>query len=262
MPKGYTLSAVVLSCNSEKKISHCLESLVGWADEIILVDGESSDATAAIAQKFGAKVYSHKFLGAFSHERNFGIEKATSEWVLQLDSDEVVSEDFKNKCDAVLPGAKYVAFKFLRKNSFLNHPFTHGGWYHWSQHLLKRGFAHYEGRVHERMIVNGEVGKLSADILHFPFDSITEFIDRQNRYTDLQAQDIIDTETDLDIKKIKYNLTWKPLKLFKKMYLNKKGYKEGIYGLIFAILFSFVHFLKWVKVWEKLRSGVDGAKYQ
>jgi hypothetical protein len=100
------------------------------------------------------------------------------------------------------------------------------------------------------MIVNGEVGELNADILHFPFDTISEFIDRQNRYTDLQAKDILDEEKEMDIKKIKYNLTWKPLKLFKKMYFNKKGYKEGLPGLVFSILFSWVHFVKWAKVWE------------
>ncbi|MDD5194106.1 MAG: glycosyltransferase family 2 protein [Candidatus Omnitrophica bacterium] len=252
MPKGYTISAVILSLNSEKKIPACLESLVGWADEIIVVDGESKDRTGAIASKYGAKFYSHEFLGEFSKERNFGIERATKEWVLQLDSDEVVSAGFKEACNRILPSTDCAAFKFLRKNCFLGHFFTYGGWYHHSQHLLKKGLAHYEGRVHERMIVNGKVGQLPADILHFPFDSISEFIERQNRYTDLQAQDIIDEEVTLDIKKIKYNITWKPLKLFKKMYWSKKGYKEGMHGLIFSILFSYVHFLKWAKVWERI----------
>ncbi|MDP2923646.1 MAG: hypothetical protein Q8O30_08025 [Candidatus Omnitrophota bacterium] len=173
---------------------------------------------------------------------------------LRLDSDEVVSEEFKNKCNEILPVTSCAAFKFLRKNSFLGHTFACGGWYHWSQHLFKKGLAHYEGRVREKMVVNGEVGNIEADILHFPFDNLAEFIDRQNRYTDLQAQDIIDTEP-VTIKKIKYNLTWKPLKLFKKMYLNKKGYKEGRHGFIFAVLFSWVHFLKWAKVWEKFSSA-------
>ncbi|MFA5338012.1 MAG: glycosyltransferase family 2 protein [Candidatus Omnitrophota bacterium] len=250
MPKDYSLSAVVLSRNSEKKIDKCLASLKGWANEIIVVDGESTDKTKEIAERAGTKFYSHKFLGSFAAERNFGTDRATGEWVLQLDSDEIVSEDFKYKCAEILPGTKYSAFKFLRKNAFLGHVFTYGGWYHWSQHLFKKGFARYEGRVHEKMIVDGEVGELNADVLHFPFDSITEFIDRQNRYTDLQAKDILDGEKGLDIKKIKYNLTWKPLKLFKKMYLNKKGYKEGLPGLVFSILFSWVHFVKWAKVWE------------
>lgn len=260
MPKSYSLSAIVLSCNSEKKIGKCLDSLMDFADEIIVVDGDSRDKTREIVDGYGAKFYSHKFLGSFANERNFGTDNAKSEWILQLDSDEIVSDEFKKKCDEVLPKTNMAAFKFLRKNAFLGHVFQYGGWYHWSQHLFKKGFAHYEGRVHEKMIVNGEVGELNADILHFPFDTISEFIERQNRYTDLQAKDILDQEKDLDIKKIKYNLTWKPLKLFKKMYLNKKGYKEGTYGLIFSILFSWVHFLKWAKVWEIYNQSGQRAK--
>jgi glycosyltransferase involved in cell wall biosynthesis len=257
MPKGHTLSAVILTYNSQEKINKCLESLSGWADEIIVVDGNSTDNTVKIAEELGARVYAHPFLGAFSEERNFGTDKATSKWVLQLDSDEVVTDGFKKLCDQVLPSTKYAAFKFKRKNYFLGHYFKHGGWDHWSLHLFKKGFAHYEGRVHEKMIVNGEIGQLDAEVLHYPFETISEFIQRQNRYTDLQAQDIIDIEKDLTIQKIRYNLTIKPLKLFKKMYLNKKGYKEGLYGFIFSLLFSWVHFLKWAKVWEIKRAELQ-----
>lgn len=250
MPNNYSISVVVLSRNSEKKIEKCLASIIGWADEIIVVDGESTDNTIKIAETFKARVYSHKFLGAFSAERNFGSDKSSGEWVLQLDSDEIVSEDFKKRCNEILPNTHCVAFKFRRKNIFLGHAFTYGGWYHWSQHLFKKSLAHYEGRVHEKMIVDGEVGYIDAELLHEPFDSISEFIERQNRYTDLQAKDIIDSEKDLTVKKIKYNLKIKPFSLFRKIYVNKKGYKEGIYGFIFAALSAWVHFLKWAKVWE------------
>lgn len=248
--KKYTLSAVVLASNSEKKIEACLRSLVGWADEVIVVDGQSKDKTAQIAQQYGATVYSHAFLGSFAAERNFGTDKAKSDWVLQMDSDEVVTVEFKKKCDEILPVTEHAAFKFLRKNNFLGHTFEHGGWHHWSQHLFRRTRARYEGRVHEHMNVQGTVGNIDADMLHFPFDNLTEFIERQNRYTTLQAADILDSE-EVDIKKIRYNITWKPLKLFKKMYLSKKAYKEGFYGLLFTLLFVWVHFLKWAKVWEK-----------
>ncbi len=253
MTKNYSISAVILSKNSEKKIEKCLSSLKDWADEIIIVDGGSMDNTVKIAEQFGARVYLHLFSGSFAEERNFGTDKASSEWVLQLDSDEIVTDAFKKKCDEILPGTKCAAFKFRRKNVFLCHEFTYGGWYHWSQHLFKKGCARYEGRVHEKMIVDGDVGLIDADMLHIPFDSISEFIERQNRYTDLQAADIVDQEKDLTIKKIKYNLKIKPAKLFRKIYFNKKGYKEGIHGLIFAILSSYVHFLKWAKVWEKTK---------
>jgi ADP-heptose:LPS heptosyltransferase len=250
MSKNYSISAVILSKNSEKKIEKCLSSLKNWADEVIIVDGGSTDSTVKIAERFGAHVHLHPFSGSFAQERNFGTDKTLSEWVLQLDSDEVVTDAFKGKCDSVLAGTNCSAFKFRRKNIFLGHAFTYGGWYHWSQHLFRKGKAHYEGRVHEKMIVDGEVGYLDVDIMHTPFDSISEFIERQNRYTDLQARDIIDTEKNLTVKKIKYNLKTKPLKLFRKIYFNKKGYKEGMHGFVFALLSSWVHFLKWAKVWE------------
>lgn len=253
MMKNYSISAVILSKNSEKKIEKCLSSLKGWADEIIIVDGGSTDGTIGIAEKFGARVYPHPFSGSFAGERNFGTDKASSGWVLQLDSDEIVTDAFKKRCGEVLPGTKYAAFKFRRKNVFLGHEFTYGGWYHWSQHLFKRGFARYDGRVHERMNVNGDTGLIDADIMHLPFDSISEFIERQNRYTDLQAADIIDQDKDLTQKKIRYNLKVKPAKLFRKIYFKKKGYKEGVHGLVFAILSSYVHFIKWAKVWERTK---------
>jgi Glycosyltransferases involved in cell wall biogenesis len=138
MTKKYSISAVILTKNSEKKIEKCLASLKGWADEILLVDGGSTDKTAEIAAQYGAKVYLHPFSGSFAGERNFGNDKASSEWVLQLDSDEIVTDSLKSKCDEILPGTKYSAFKFRRKNVFLGHEFTYGGWYHWSQHLLKK----------------------------------------------------------------------------------------------------------------------------
>ncbi|MBI4708385.1 MAG: glycosyltransferase family 2 protein [Candidatus Omnitrophica bacterium] len=253
MPEKFSIAAVVLTRNSEKKLAACLASLKGWADEIIVVDGNSTDNTKIIAQNSGANVFQHVFLGSFAKERNFGADQAKSGWILQLDCDEVVSSEFKESCSRILPETRFCAFKFMRRNFFLGRFMRYGGWYHWSQHLYKKGLAHYEGRVHEKMIVNGNIGEIKADILHYPFDSITEFVDRQNRYTNLQAQDIIDTEQDLNLKKVKYNLTWKPLKLFKKMYFNKKGYKEGIHGLVFSGLFVFVHFIKWAKVWEKIK---------
>ncbi len=254
MAKGYTLSAVILSFNSVKKLEKCIASLQNWADEIIIVDGQSSDGTIELCKRLSVKLFSHSFLGSFAQERNFGAKESKSQWILQLDSDEIVSEEFKNKCDQLLPQTKYAAFKFGRRNNFLGHTFTYGGWYHLSQHLYKNNFARYEGRVHEKMIANGDVGTIDADILHYPFDSIGEFVERQNRYTDLQAQDILDSEDSLNIRKIRYNLTLKPLKLFKKMYFDKRGYKEGLYGFIFAVLFSFVHFIKWAKVWEEKKT--------
>jgi glycosyltransferase involved in cell wall biosynthesis len=258
--KGYTIAVVIPSRNSEKKIPNCLNSVKDWGDEIIVLDSESTDKTIEIAKSFNAEVITCPFLGNWAKKRNLGADRAKSDWILSIDTDEVVTEDFKKKCDEILPNTRYTAFKFWRKNFFLGHCFRYGGWYHKSQHLYKRGLSHYEGTIHESCITDGEVGDLDAEVLHYPFDSISEFIERQNNYTNIQALEIIDNEKGLDIKKIKYNLTWKPLKLFKKMYFNKKGYKEGMPGLVFSILFSWVHFVKWAKVWEIYSASGQGLK--
>ena len=119
MEKTYSLSAVILSKNSQSKISDCIDSLLGWADEIIVVDGLSEDRTVELVKNKGAIVYSHRFLGSFAQERNFGTAQAHGDWVLQLDSDEVVTKELKGQCDLLLPKTKLSAFKFLRKNFFL-----------------------------------------------------------------------------------------------------------------------------------------------
>jgi glycosyltransferase involved in cell wall biosynthesis len=259
MDRNFSLSVVILSRNSKPKIVDCIKSVSGWADEIIMVDGLSNDGCIEMAESLGVNVYSHKFLGSFAEERNFGIEQSHCDWVLQLDSDEVVSDELKKQCDLLLATTKFSAFKFLRRNFFLGHEFKYGGWYHYSQHLLKRGFAHYEDRVHEKMVVNGEVGVINADVLHYPFDSIGDFVTRQNRYTDLQALDILDSSASITEKEIRYNLTIKPFKMFKKIYFNKRGYKEGMYGYVFCILNVFVHILKWIKVWDKFRQKAENG---
>lgn len=242
---------VILTKNSEKKLKECLES-VKWADEIIIVDGESRDNTLNIARAYTDKIFIRPFSGSFANERNFGESKSEGDWILQLDSDEVVEEDFRKKIMEVLEdGTPFYAFRFLRKNFFLGKFMKYGGWLHYSLHFYRRGFASYEGRIHETLKVKeNNIGRVDVGVRHYPFDSLSEFIDRQNKYTTLEAQRFFDERGRLSIKFVKYQMFKKPLKLFIKIFFKKKGYREGIYGFIFSILFSFVHFLKWAKYWE------------
>ena len=125
-----------------------------------------------------------------------------------------------------------------------------GGWYHYSAHFFMKGKAYYKGDIHEKLIVDGEQGLLEEGVLHYPFYSISEFVERQNRYTTLQAKEMVKNDNDITEKEIIYNMKRRPLKLFWKMYVKKKGYKEGIHGFIFSLLFAWVHFLKWTKYWD------------
>ena len=244
------LSVVVLTKNCADKLTNCLES-VKWADEIIIVDGGSTDGTLDIAHKYADKIINSKFEG-FGAERNKGAMEASGDWVLELDADEVVTDAFRGRMTRILRGEDEgcAAFKFRRKNSFLGRTMMRGGWYHYSAHLFKKGSAHYEGDIHEKLLVNGKMGKIEENIEHYPFDSMAEFLQRQNRYTTLQAKEMFKENPAIELKTVMYNLKWKPLKLFYKMYVKKLGCLEGMQGLVFSVMFAWVHFLKWAKYWE------------
>jgi len=244
------LSVVIIAKNEEGKIRNCLES-IKWVDEIVVVDGCSTDRTVEICKEYGAKVIIHKFEGDFGMERNIGNDNSTGDWILQLDADEVVTEGFKKRMYEILKNnTSYAAYGFRRKNYFFGRFMKHGGWYHYSYHLFKKGKAHYDGKVHHKLVVSGKTGHINADVEHFPFQSFAQLMDRQNRYTSLEAKELYDLNGMMDPKEVGYNVKVKPFKLFRKFYIKKRGFLLGIHGLIFSMFFSWVHFLKWAKYWE------------
>ncbi|MBI4313199.1 MAG: glycosyltransferase family 2 protein [Candidatus Omnitrophica bacterium] len=244
------ITAVVLTKNEAKNIRGCLEA-VHWVDEIVVVDGLSTDGTQAICREFGAKVIEHPFGGDFGEERNLGNANSTGDWILQLDGDDRVTEEFQKAALQILEkGTPHAAFRFRRTNCFLGHWMRFGGWDHHSLHFFRRGKARYRGRVHHALLVDGTVGTLGAAVEHHPFDSLEQFIDRQNRYTSLEARELYDLHGPASEKEFRKQIMIKPLKLFWKMYVKKQGFRDGMHGLIFSGLFSFVHFMKWAKYWE------------
>ncbi len=246
-------SVVVIAKNEEKKIGRCLES-VKWADEAIVVDGFSADRTAEIAASFGAKVLQHHFTGSFADDRNVGMDNARNDWVLQLDADDVVTEPFRRALKEILDkGSDAVVYKFRRKSFFLGHSMDHGGWHHYIPNLVNRRFVKFGGRIHEVPIYEGKEGTIEADIEHYPFDSIEQFVTRHNRYTDIGARYILETEGILPKGRVLREMILRSFKIFWKSYVRKAGYKEGFYGFLFANLFAFVNFLKWMKYWELVK---------
>lgn len=247
------VTVAVITKNEEKNIGSCLGS-VQWADDIIVVDGFSTDRTAQIARSMGARVIQHKFTGCFADDRNVGIDNAHHDWVLHIDADDVVTGGFKEKlAEALKKGEDVVIYKFRRKNHFLGHSMDHGGFHHYIPNLVKKGSVKYAGYVHEVPVYEGKVGVLEADIDHFPFDSIGQFVDRQSRYAGIAAKHMLQTEGALGEKAIRKGMVGKSVKIFWKSYVKKQGYKEGTYGLVFAILFAFINFLKWAKYWELVK---------
>ncbi len=250
MAERQRLSVVILTKNEERRIRRCLES-VRWADEIIVVDGMSTDRTVAICREFGARVIPHAFEGSFAQERNLGMEAATGEWVLQIDADDVVTPPFQAAVERLLSQPQsHQAFKFRRKSFLLGRWMRYGGWYHYLPNLLRRD-VRYEGLVHERPILTGSIGLIEADIEHHPCGDLETFVRRHNRYTDLSVRELIARHGRMEEKLLRRQLIRRPWKTFWKCYVKKHGYREGMHGLVFSLFFAMVEFLKWAKYWEQ-----------
>lgn len=256
------LSVVMIVRDEEDKIERSLES-VKWADEVIVVDDNSSDRTPEIARSRGATVITSESGGNFDRQRNLGIEAADGDWILQMDADEVVPDELRGEIGRVLEGAfPFDAYKFKRKNFFLGHFMRYGGWFNeFSTKLFRNGKARYTGKsVHETLEVDGDTGCIDAYIEHYPFKSITQFISRQNYYTSVEARVLLEEKGSVDDRDIRRNLRVLPFKSFWKSYVKNKGYKDGMYGLIFCVLFAGIHFLKWSKYWQLANEEESDAR--
>jgi glycosyltransferase involved in cell wall biosynthesis len=263
-PARETISAVIMTKNAESLVEGTLKSVADWVDEIVVIDGFSTDRTEEICRRYTDKFYQNRWDGyRFCTERNLGISKATSDWCFHVDPDERATPEFR---DAVLKmlssGTTHSAFEFRKKNFFMGHWMKHGGWFHYSLHLFRRTKGIYDGVIHETLHVDGSVGKLEAAVEHYPFDSISQFVARHNGYSTREALAVWEEEKELPLKRVRYEIYKKPFKRFIKFYIRKKGYLDGYHGFIFSVLYAWVHFINWVKYWElceQKKSEVSGT---
>jgi len=211
MPKSATLSIALATYNEQDNIVDCLKSLKGIATEVIVVDGSSTDQTRQLAKKHGAKVYKTTNKPIFHINKNLAIKKCKGDWILQLDADERLTPELKEEIAQVLSGSyfgytdwrsskKYqadtppVAYWLKRRNYFLGHYFTKSGQYPDPViRLFRRGFATLPAKsVHEQMKVNGPLAWLKSDLDHFATPTFSRYIQRENRYSSLTAQELKD----------------------------------------------------------------------
>ena len=244
------LSVVILTKNEEQRIARCLEN-AQWADEVVVVDGMSTDRTVEICRRFGARVVSHAFEGSFAKERNLGMEHASGEWILQIDADDVITPEFRARVEQLLASQpSHAAFKFKRKSYLMGRFMRYGGWYHYLPNLVRRDAVRYVGDVHERPVVNGSIGVLEADIEHHPCEDLAAFISRHNRYTSIHANELFQQQPRLSSRRVLWGMIRKPWKTFWKSYVKKQGFREGLHGFLFAYFYAWIELLKWAKYWE------------
>lgn len=245
------ISVVISAYNEEKMIEDCLSSVKDLAGEIILVDNTSSDKTAIIAKKFTDKIYKRVNNPVMLNiNKNFGITKATGNWILVLDADERVTPELSAEIINEIKTSKCSAYEFPRKNIIFGKWIQHSIWWpDYSLRLFKKGTGRFaQKHVHERLTVKGEIARLQNPLLHINYQTVSQFINKLNRtYTESEVDNFIKSGKQINW----YDAIRWPVADFVKTFFFQKGFMDGFHGLILSLLQAFYSLIFFAKVWER-----------
>lgn len=246
------ISAVIITYMEESCIAKCLEALQ-FCDEILVVDSESTDATVAICESYGARVICQPWLG-FGPQKRFAVEQAANDWVLCVDADEVISEELCGSIQSELVEASFGAYRMPRCNRFLGRSLRHGeGYPDLCLRLFDRNKAQWSlDAVHEKVETKVLVARLKGDIVHNSADTLEKYLSAQNSYTSIQAYQLEACGKRVGVGKLLFS----PLVRFVKFYIFKRGFLDGLPGLVHISIGCMNSFLKYAKVLE-LQKGRD-----
>jgi glycosyltransferase involved in cell wall biosynthesis len=249
---------VYATYNEEANLARSLDSIRDLADELIVVDGSSTDRTQEIAQEYGARVINTTNKPIFHINKQMAMDEAKGDWTLQMDADEVVDEAMQRDIERILdadPASQPAGFWLRRKNWFLGRFLTKGGQYPDPViRFYQTGRAKLPMKsVHEQMLLEGEVGTLAGHLLHYNSPSFSDYLRKANTYTTLTALEMEKAKVPLNTRSfVKYCL-WLPKKTFFLLYFRHKGFQDGFPGFIFALFSGLHHFLAYIKYVELRR---------
>ena len=259
MPK---ISAVINTRNEERNIRYCLETLQ-WCDEIIVVDMESEDKTVEIAKEYTDKIFNHPKVLAFDIARKYAVEKATGDWILLIDADEMVPKSLalilkeialKNQVDIVeISFRHYIMGEWIR----------HSGWgYTPLPRFFKRGKIVFYETIHNYMKKTDSAITFRVEpqnenyLFHFNYTDSTHFIEKLNRYTSIEACQFYEQEV-----RFSYCRLIKAAVLeFYSRFIEMRGYKDGFRGFALSLMMSFYRVLSYIKLWEKYEYKEEPVK--
>ena len=249
------LSVTIIAWNEEERLRACLES-VAWAEEILVIDAESTDKTVQVAREFTDKIWVRPWPG-FAEQKNFALDQATCEWVLSLDADERVPPELRERISRIVrangPGDGY---SIPRKNIFWGAWVRHGGLYpDYQLRLFRRAAGRFvDSAVHESIVVEGHVERLAEPLLHHSYRGLDDFVARSNRYSALAARDVVARGGRAGV----LDLALRPLGRFLSMYVARGGFLDGWRGFVLAVLYANYVFLRVAKTWEARRGSAKG----
>ena len=243
-PSTLPFSLVIITRDAGAQLQDCIAS-VGFAAETLVVDSGSRDDTVQIARRCGARVIEHEWLG-FGAQKNFAVAQATNEWVLCLDADERLTPELGRSICAALTQPRFAAYTMRRRNRFLGKWLAHGeGYPDWNLRLFdRRGARWSEDAVHEHVVSSAPVGRLDGDLLHASAESFDDYLDKQNRYTTLQAAALFARGERSSAGR----MIASPLFRFMRFYFLRAGFLDGVPGLVHIGIGCFNSFCKYAKL--------------
>lgn len=246
-----TVAAIVITKDEERNIGPCLESLT-WVDQLIVVDACSTDRTVAIAKAYTPHVFVHPWPG-YGPQKNYGMDRATTDWILIVDADERVTDSLREAIRAVIrmQSDEPAAFEIPRRNFFYGRWIRNGGLSpDYQLRLFRRGHGRYDDVfLHEHLRVTGRIERLAFPLDHYSMPSIGHHVRKMMRYTTLGAQEKLKARSRIG----RLDLAGRHLMTIMRTYVFRRGYRDGVPGLVVALFAGLHTFVKYAKAWEALQ---------
>lgn len=240
------LSVIIITKNEGTHIGPCLQSIL-WADEIIVLDSGSEDDTVEICKQFTDSVFITNWPG-FGIQKQRALDKAQGDWVLSIDADEVVTTELRTEIEKALQQQEFNGYYIPRLSSYCGKQIRHGGW--WPDYVLRlfrRNTGYFtKSVVHERIVVQGEIGNLTSPLLHDAFVSLDEVLRKVNDYSSLGAEMLRQKGVQSSLSKAIFKAFW----IFIRTYLLKAAFLDGRQGLMLSISNAEGTYYKYVKLLE------------
>jgi glycosyltransferase involved in cell wall biosynthesis len=248
MTPGPGCTAVIITLNEERNLPRCLAS-IAWADEIVVVDSYSTDATVEVAERHGARVYRHVYEGS-SRAVERGIGYATRAWIFVIDADEEATPELGEEIREVVRRNPDAGFEVPRKAFAFGRWIGHGGWTpDYQFRLFRKDACHVEHQeVHGGVGPTGRKERLRHILLHHTYETIHAYVEKMNDYTSLQVTNKLRARPGLTVRWPKLLLS--PLSHFLTMFFSRRGYRDGFHGFVLALLDATYAFLLYAKIWE------------
>lgn len=243
------ISAKIIVRNEEHNVAEVCET-VDWADEIVLVDSDSTDRTVEIARKYTDRIYNREWKG-YKDKHEFADSRTTGDWIFWIDADERVTPELRRSIEHLrtLPDEKLAAgYRIARKTEYLGAWIKHSGWYpDYQMRLYRKDKSYWDGIApHQTARVNGEIETLAGELLHYTKRDLSEHHRVTDSYASLAAEHLVNNGKTVGAG----GLMVKAVAAFVRTYFLKQGFRDGVRGMIIAGMTAYGVFLKYAKVWE------------